>query len=57
MISRQKKPVNIVQSPPEWHTHEIDPVNWWKAIKSELEQLEEDEFKRIPHPITPHPRQ
>ena len=56
MTTKRNKPVNVVQSPPEWHTHEVDPVNWFKAVKSELEQIEENESKKILHLITPHPR-
>ena len=49
------KPVQIVQSPPEWHTHEVDPENWFKALKSELEQIEENETRKTLHPVTPRP--
>ena len=36
----------IIQSPSDWHTHQVDPVDWYKAIKSELEQIEDTEARK-----------
>ena len=40
MISKTSKPVNIVQSPPSWHVHKTDPLDWFESAKDELVAIE-----------------
>ena len=33
----------VIQSPSEWHTHQVDPVEWYKSLKAELQRIEDEE--------------
>ena len=39
-MKRQNEPVHIVQSPPSWHIHKADPLDWFESAKDELVVLE-----------------